>query len=171
MRTTPLTASAPPMALTAWVVILAPLVGLALKLVIEGWLTLYMLLFSPVLVIGYALVVLAAVRGMLRRQGVLRQPGRRSRAQVWAWLTSLGVIVLGLTLIDGGDTRESVQSTLTLLLGAPTSPSSAHDISGAIGWVAAVAWLVGWLALMVEWAVGVQAGRTPPPRVAPPVVE
>ncbi|MFJ6114539.1 hypothetical protein ACIQC8_10555 [Agrococcus sediminis] len=171
MHPTPAPASAPPMPLTAWVAILAPLVGIALKLASAGWLAVFLLFWSPLLLAGYVAVVLAAARGMLRRQGVLRRPERRSRARIWAWLTSVGVVVLGLTAIDGGDTRESVQSTLTLLLGAPTSPSPLHELSAGIGWAALVAWVVGWLALMVEWAVAVQATRRPVPRVAPPVVE
>ena len=155
------------MTLTVWITILAPLAALAIKLATAGWLVVFMLFWSPVLLGGYVLLVVAAARGMLRPQGVLREAARRTRATAWAWLTSVGVLLLACTIIDGGDSRESVHSLLTLAVGA-TSPSAAHDISGAIGWVAALAWLVGWVALMVEWAVGVQRHRPQRRRVSPP---
>ena len=157
------------MTLTAWVTILAPLAALAIKLATAGWLVVFMLFWSPVLFGGYVLLVVAAARGMLHRQGMLREGTRRRRATAWAWLTSAGALLLACTIIDGGDTRESVHSVLTLAVGT-TSPSAAHDVSGAIGWVAALAWLVGWVALMVEWAVGVQRHRPQRRRVSPPTV-
>ncbi|SDS16017.1 hypothetical protein [Agrococcus carbonis] len=163
-------ASGPPLTVTAWVAIVAPLVALVLKGLVPGWLIFFAVLWSPVLLIGYALLVVAAARGMLRRRGVLRRPERRVRARMWAWLTSVGVVLFGATIVDGGDTTESLQSLLTVLLGSPTTPSPAHDASAAIAWAAAAAWLVGWLALMVEWAVAVIAVRAPVPRVAPPRV-
>lgn len=157
------------MTLTARVTILAPLVALAIKLATAGWLVVFMLFWSPVLLGGYVLLVVAVGRGMLRHQGVLREGARRARAMAWAWLTSAGVLLLACTIVDGGDTRESVHSLLTLAAGA-TSPSAVHDVSGAIGWVAALEWLVGWVALMIEWAVGVQRRRPRSQRVAPPAV-
>ncbi|SFS11245.1 hypothetical protein SAMN04487783_1542 [Agrococcus baldri] len=168
--TTPATASGPPMTVVAWAAIVAPLVGFALKSVSSGWLMLFILLWSPVLIIGCVLLVVAVARGMLRRDGVLRQGARRTRSIVWAWLTSVGVVLLGFAMIDGGDTRESVQSLLTMLLGSPVSPSAAHDVSDALATLGAVAWLVGWLALVLEWAIGASRRRPKAPRVAPPAV-
>lgn len=158
------------MALTAWVSILAPLLALAMKLPTGGWLLVFILYASPLLLGGYVLLVVAVARGMLRRQGVLRERPRRARAIAWAWLTSIGVLLLGLTMIDGGDTPASVQSTLTLLLGAPESPSPAHALSENLAYGATIAWLVGWFALLVEWAVAGTRRRPEAPRVAPPKI-
>ena len=72
MHPTSAATSGPPMTLTAWVTILAPLAALAIKLATAGWLVVFMLFWSPVLIGGYVLLVVAAGRGMLRRQGVLR---------------------------------------------------------------------------------------------------
>lgn len=158
------------MTFTAWVTILAPLVALAVKFASFGWLFVFFVYSIPLWLGGYVLLVVCVARGMLRRQGVLREDARRTRATVWAWLTSVGVVLFGLTIVDGGDTRESVQSTLTLLLGAPVSPSSVHEVAAIVALIATAAWIVGWLALIVEWAVGAQRRRGEAPRVAPPVV-
>ncbi|WP_413317280.1 hypothetical protein AA0Z99_10940 [Agrococcus sp. 1P02AA] len=165
------TAAGRSMALTAWVTILAPLVAVAIKLASAGWLVVFLVLSSPLWLAGYALLVVCVSRGMLRTQGVLRERRRRVRARIWAWMTSIGVVLAGLTVIDGGDSPGSVQSTLTLLLGAPASSSSLHDLSELIALIAVLAWAVGWVALLVEWAVGAQSRRRAVPRVAPPVVE
>lgn len=156
------------MALTAWVTIIAPVIAVAIKAVSGGWLMIYVIFWSPLWIAGYVLLVIAVARGMLRRQGVLRVGSRRKRATLWAWSTSLGVLLFAFALVDGGDTRESIQSTLTLTLGAPISPSVAHEVSAGIAYAAAVAWAGGWIALLVEWAVGVQRRRPAVPRVAPP---
>lgn len=158
------------MALTAWVTILAPIVAVLIKAASGGWLMVYVIFWSPLWIAGCALLVVAVVRGMLRQQGVLRVGARRTRATLWAWATSLGVMLFAFTVIDGGDTRESIQSSLTLVLGGPTSPSAAHDVSAGIAYVAVVAWLGGWLALLVEWVVGVQRRQPVEARVAPPAV-
>ncbi len=159
------------MAVTAWVTILAPLVAVAIKLASAGWLLVFLVFSSPLWLAGYALLVVCVARGLLRRQGVLREGRRRTRARIWAWLTSVGVVLVSLAVIDGGDSAESVQSTLTLLLGAPASSSFTHDLSEFIALLALLPWALGWFALLVEWAVGAQARRQAVPRVAPPVVE
>ncbi len=175
MAAPPTRASAPgmaaPMALTAWVLILAPLVALALKLPSFGWSFVFFLFSIPLWLGGYAMLVACAARAMLRARGVLREGGaRRVRATVWAWLTSIGVMLFGFTLVDGGDSPASVQSTLTLLLGAPLSPSLAHEVSAAIAYAAVAMWVIGWFALLVEWSAARQQRQGEAPRVAPPVV-
>ncbi|WP_347754778.1 hypothetical protein [Agrococcus sp. ProA11] len=168
MQSSPTAASGPSLALTAWVTMLAPLVAVLIKAASGGWLLVMVVWSSPLWLAGYVLLVVAAARGMLRQQGVLREGARRTRATLWAWLTSVGVLLFAFSVVDGGDTRESIQSTLTLALGAPISPSAAHEVSAGIAYVAVVAWAGGWVALLVEWAVGVQRRRPVVPRVAPP---
>lgn len=169
-------ASDPLLIVVGIITIAAPIVAVLAKLPSFGWLMLIVIVWGFLLWIpGYAVLVLAVARGMLRRRGVLRVGARRIRSIVWALLTSIGVVVLGLTLVDGGDTRESIQSTLTIMLGSPMSPSPAHALSESIGWVAAVAWLAGYVGLVVEWIVGAQRARGAaapiPPPVAPPRVD
>ena len=154
----------------AWVAILAPLVAIALKLPTGGWLLVGMVFSFPIWLIGYAGVVVPAAVGMLRRRGSLRRPGHRTRAIVWSWLTSIGVLIVGLTVVDGGDTSESVASTLGLMLGSTGTDSPVNDVSAVIATVAAIPWLGGLLALLVEWMVSLARRRTEAPRVAPPVV-
>lgn len=152
-----------------WLAIAAPLLAIALKLPTGGWLLVGMFFSFPIWLLGYAAVMTAAV-SMLRRRGALRAPGHRTRAVVWAWITSIGVIVTGFTVVDGGDTSESVASTLGLVVGQTGSGSPVNDISNAIAAVAAMAWLAGWLALVVEWMIAMAMRRQDAPRVAPPVV-
>lgn len=156
------------------VTIVAPIVAVLAKLPSFGWLMLIVIVWGFLVWIpGYAVLIIAVARGMLRSRGAMRVGARRTRSIIWALLTSIGIVVLGLTLVDGGDTRESVQSTLTIMLGSPTSPSAAHALSETIGWVAAVAWLTGYVGLIVEWIVAAEiARRAQPaaPRVAPPQI-
>ena len=152
-----------------WLAIVAPLAAIALKLPTGGWLLVGMVFSFPIWLLGYAALTTAAV-SMLRRRGVLRAPGHRTRAVIWAWLTSIGVMVVGFTVVDGGDTSESVASTLALVAGQTGVDSPVNDVSNAIAGVAAIAWLAGWLALIVEWMVAMARRRQDAPRVAPPVV-
>ena len=125
------------------IAIAAPIIAVAVHLPAGGWLLLILFVSGLLWLAGYALLVVAVSLGMLRRRGQLRFGNRRIRAIVWALLTSVGVVILGFALIDGGDTEESVQSTLTLMLGAPVSPSPAHSLSEAVSWIAAAAWCAG----------------------------
>lgn len=149
----------------------APIIAVLVKLPSGGWLMVFFFFSGLLWLGGYALLAVAVSRGMLRRRGQLRVPGaRRTRAIVWALLTSIGVVVLGLTLVDGGDSPNSIQSTLTLMLGEPQSPSPAHSVSEAIAFAAATAWIVGYVALVVEWIVAAQSSRRSAAPVPPPVV-
>lgn len=140
-----------PMVLTASVALLAPLLALFIKGNQAGWLNFFVLLASPLLLAGYVLLVLAA-RSMLRRGGALRASALRPRARIWAWATSLGVLATTLTIADG-HTPETIQSSLTTLLGAPRFPSPVHLASTVACCVAAAAWLAGWAGLLLTWSV------------------
>ncbi|WP_404312150.1 hypothetical protein LG314_12765 [Agrococcus terreus] len=175
----PAPASAPPvparrdaaLAAAGWVAILAPVLALLLKLPSFGWFMVVIIWSSPLWILGYVLLVVAVSLGMLRRRASLREPrSRRTRSIVWAWLTSAGVVLLGLALVDGGDTSESVQSTLTMLLGVPGGSSGANDASMVVAGVGALAWIVGYVALVVEWLAALAKRQAEAPRVAPPVV-
>lgn len=150
--------------------IAAPIMGWLAKLPTGGWLMVALIWAAPLWLGGYVALVLAVSLGMLRRRAPLRAGPARVRSIIWAMLTSVGIVVLGFTLIDGGDTRESIQSTLTASLGSPESGSPAHAVSEAIAWVAAAAWLAGYAGLVIEWIVGSALARRPAERVAPPVI-
>ena len=155
--------------IAGWAAILAPLVGLALKFVSAGWLLVVMVWTFPVWILGYALVVVAAAHGMLRRKGALRAPDAvRRRAVIWALAASIGVVLVGLTIIDGGDTAESIGSALTRMFGAD-GDSALADTSSAIVAPAVAAWLIGSIALVVEWIAALVRRRRQSKRVAPPV--
>ncbi|GAA3593216.1 hypothetical protein [Agrococcus terreus] len=154
-----------------WIAIAAPLLALAVKLPSFGWLMVGAIWMSPLLLGGYALLVLAAARGMLRRGATLRAPRwARIRAIAWAWLTSGGVVLVGLAIVDGGDTMASVQSTLTILLGSSGGDSPLHDASMVLALVGAIAWGVGWLGLIAEWLSSIAGRRWEAAQVAPPVL-
>ncbi|MGM1029005.1 MAG: hypothetical protein ACQEWM_03920 [Actinomycetota bacterium] len=165
-------ASGPSLAGIGAVTLAAPIIAVLVKLPSGGWLMVFFFLSGLLWLGGYALLAVAVSRGMLRRQGQLRAPGaRRVLAVAWALLTSVGVVVLGVTIVDGGDSPGSIQSTLTLMLGEPQSPSPAHAVSGAIAYAAAAAWIVGYIALVVEWIVAAGSSRQAAPPVPPPVVQ
>lgn len=157
------------LAVAGWVAILAPVLALLLKLPSFGWFMVIVIWTSPLWILGYVLLVVVVSLGMLRRRASLREPrSRRTRSIVWAWLTSAGVVLLGLALVDGGDTNESVQSTLTMLLGVPGGSSGPNDASMVVAGVGALAWIVGYVALLMEWLAALARRRAEAPRVAPP---
>lgn len=169
-RYAPPPATGPGAAVAGALAIAAPIIAVLVKLPSTGWLMVFFFFSGPLWLAGYALLVVAVSMGMLRRRGQLRFGARRIRAIVWALLTSVGIVALGFTMVDGGDSPGSIQSTLTLMLGAPESPSSAHDLSEAISWMAAVAWVVGYVALVIEWIVAASGSRRPVAPVPPPVL-
>lgn len=163
--------SGPSLAAIGTVTLATPIIALLVWLPSAGWLLVFFFLSGLLWLGGYALLAVVVSRGMLRRSSQLRAPGaRRTRAIIWALLTSVGIVVLGLTIVDGGDSASSIQSTLTLMLGAPESPSPAHAVSEAIAYAAAAAWIVGYVALVVEWVVAARSSRRAAPLVPPPVV-
>lgn len=152
------------------IAIAAPIVAVLVKLPSSGWLMVFFFISGLLWLAGYALLIVAVSLGMLRRRGHLRFGARRIRAIIWALLTSVGIVALGFTVVDGGDSPGSIQSTLTLTLGAPESPSPVHSLSEAISGIAAVAWIGGWIALVIEWIVAAGRSRRAAAPVAPPVL-
>lgn len=151
--------------LTGIALIVLPLLALGLKLFSFGWMMVF-LLFGPVLVLaaGYVLQLVIAAQGFLRRGGPIREPRARIRANAAAWTTSLGIVALGVFMPDGGDTGYG--STLQVWLGAYGSSDGAtamHEatdgLTEALAWIAAAAWIGGFVWLFVEWVIGLAERR------------
>lgn len=163
--------SAPSVTVAGWAAAMAPFIGLLLMVPTAGWLLAAMIWTFPIWVIGYAAVATAVTFGMLRRRGVLRAPSAaRGRAIAWAWLASIGVVIVGFTVVGGGDAPDSVGSMLTSMLGVTDSASPLVAVSSIVSFVAAVPWLAGSVALVVEWMAAVARRRPRAEPVAPPNV-
>ncbi|KAA9130716.1 hypothetical protein [Microbacterium caowuchunii] len=134
--------------LTGVSLIVLPLVGAAFKILWPGWMLVIILFVSPVLLIGYGLQVAIAASGFLSARAVLRD-GERRRPALWAaWLTAIGVVVVGLFFGDGGDS--SWGSAFMYIVGAESDDGVAA-VSSVLAWVGAIAWIGGWIWLVVEW--------------------
>lgn len=138
--------------------IVAPLVGIALKLFSFGWL-MVLILMGPVLVLvlGYALQVAIAARGFLSARDSFGSRAKLARRA--AWLTSGGFVLLCTTMIDGGD--GPMGSTLQVWLGAHGPNADAvhattDALTSVLAWVGAAAWLGGFVWLVIEWIVALR---------------
>lgn len=129
--------------------IVLPFVALLVKFVVPGWMLVFMLLYSPVLLIGWATQIVIAANGLLRARGVLRTGSAGLRPIIAAWLTSAAVVGVGFFLIDGGDDGNS-GSAFTELAGT-SSTSAGSDLSMILCLVCAVVWAGAWLWLLIEW--------------------
>src|SRR5690554_4626798 len=67
-----------------------------------------------ILIIGYILQIVIAAQGFLSRRNLFGE--RAHAASVAAWISSIGVVLLGILLPDGGDSHYG--STLQVWLGA-----------------------------------------------------
>lgn len=141
--------------------IVAPLVGLLLKFFSFGWMVVFML-FGPIFVMasGYIIQIIIAAQGFLSSNSLFDEK-RLKRATIAAQATIAGILVLGFTMPDGGDNDRG--STLQVMFGAygPNAQSvlAATDwLTNLLALVAAIAWIVGWCWLAVEW-IGAFADR------------
>ncbi len=146
--------------ITGIALIVLPLLGVGLKMLSFGWYSVF-LLFGPIFVMagGYVVQVVAAVQCFLVKRDLLGVS--RVRARIAAWLTSVGIVVLGITMPDGGDMYFG--STLQVWLGAhgenAGSVHAATDaLTAAIAWVAAIVWVGGFVWFLIEW-IGAHARR------------
>lgn len=128
--------------------IAVPIIAVAVKLAWPGWLLVIILFVSPALLLGYALQVVVAATGFLSRRAVLRTSPARRRALIAAWLSAVGFLVGAFFLVDGGD--QDWGSPFMYVIGS-ASDDAVADVSSAISTVAGVAWLGGWLWLVIEW--------------------
>ncbi|MBO1900929.1 hypothetical protein J4H92_03075 [Leucobacter weissii] len=146
----------PAAVVTGVALIVLPLAALVLKGFSTGWLMLVIIL-GPILVLiaGYALQIVIAAQGFLSSRALFASAAARSRATVAAWLTLVGVVLLGVFLTDGGDVGYG--STFQVWLGAYGPDADAvhaatDALNDTVALVAAVAWVGGFVWLVAEWA-------------------
>lgn len=154
----PMPRSEAPLALAAIALIVLPLVGLAIKFAWPGWMLVFALFVSPLLLIGYVMQIIIAATGFLGRRAAFRSSGARTRALSAAWLTSVSVVVTAFFMIDGGDMEWG--SAFMYVVGR-ASDSELGDVSSAVSYIAGIAWVGGWVWLLVEWIAALAARRRP----------
>ena len=138
--------------------ILFPLLGVAAKLVYPGWMLVIALWYGGLLLLpGYIVQIVIAATGLLGSRGVLRRAKGAWRSITAAWVTSVGILGVGLFLIDGGDDGRS-ESAMTVLLGMTDSPD-AKDLSMVLALIFGFLWLAGWAYLVIEWIVQLVLAR------------
>ncbi|MFT3899147.1 MAG: hypothetical protein QM728_02745 [Gordonia sp. (in: high G+C Gram-positive bacteria)] len=140
---------------TGVALIAAPVLALLVKLISFGWLVVMLIFgfFVPLAV--WILLIVIAKQGFLTGARDLFGPAR-VRATIAAWLASIGVVVTGFFVPDGGDTKESEGSTFQVLLGVhgpdgDSIRSSTNSITGLLTAAGLALWAAGFLWLFVEW--------------------
>ncbi|MDI6021941.1 hypothetical protein QBL02_00110 [Leucobacter sp. UT-8R-CII-1-4] len=146
--------------ITGVALIVLPLVALGFKMWSFGWYTVFML-FGPIFVMAgaYVMQVILAVQCYLVKSDLLG--AARKRATFAAWLSSVGFLMLGITMPDGGDTGYG--STLQVWLGsyganADAIHAATDTLTYVLAVVSAIAWVGGFVWLMIEW-IGAHARR------------
>ncbi len=146
-------------ALAGIVLIVVPLIAAGVKVASFGWLMVMLVMYLapiPLMLIGYVLQLVLAIRGFLRRDGYIRTAPNRARAVAAAWVTSLGALFTAFFVVDGGD--QGWGSTFMVWFGLE-SDVAAGDVSSALSFIAGAAWVLGWVWLLVEWILAKQAAR------------
>ncbi len=144
------------LAAAAIALIVLPLVGLAIKVAWPGWMLLFVMMVSPVLLIGYVMQIIIAITGFLTRRAVFRTSAGRTRALTAAWLTAVGIVVTAFFFVDGGDTEWG--SAFMYTVGGASS-SELGNVSSAVSYVFGIVWVGGWIWLLVEWIIALMARR------------
>ncbi len=133
--------------------IVAPLLGLALKMFSFGWM-MFFVIFGPIfiMVAGYVVQVIIAAQGFLSKKNLFGAGLRR--AVIAALTTSIGIVLLGIFMQDGGDSGYG--STLQVWLGsygehADAVHAATDGLTNVVSIVAAIAWVGGFLWLFAEW--------------------
>ena len=138
--------------------ILMPLLGFLLKTFSAGWL-LIAVMWGPIflMVPGYALVCVIAGTSYFSRFAALQAPGKRVRLTLSAWTTSIGIVMLGFFLVDGGDAGD-YGSTFQYAIGLPRRGdggadihAATDDLSSTLAMLGAMLWLGGYVWLLIEW--------------------
>lgn len=147
--------------LTGVALIVVPLLAWAMKFFSFGWMVV-IIIFGPILVLlaGYAMQIVMAAQGFLSKRELFGPA--RLRATIAAWLTSFGVLALGIFMPDGGDSDYG--STLQVWLGVygPNSEAvhaATDDLTAFLALIAGVVWVGGFIWLFIEWAVGLGRRR------------
>jgi len=118
-------------------------------------LLLMLLVPIPLMLAGYIVQIVLAIRGYLRAGGFVHTAPNRARLVAAAWATTIGGVLTAFFTVDGGDHEWG--STFMLWTGL-ASNSAAGDVSTVLAWIAASAWVLGWVWLVVEWIL---ARRSP----------
>lgn len=145
---------------TGIALIVLPLIAIGLKMCSFGWYMVIMI-FGPIFVMagGYVVQVILAAQCYLVKSDLLGVS--RTRATIAAWLSSIGFLVLGITMPDGGDTGYG--STMQVWLGsyganAEAIHAATDTLTYVLAIVSAIAWVAGFVWLMIEW-IGAHARR------------
>lgn len=150
---------------TGIALIVLPLVAWGLKFFSFGWM-MVIVLYGPIfaLIAGYAVQIVIAVQGFIGTRDPIWRGAVRIRATVAAWATSIGAVLLGIFMPDGGDTGYG--STLQVWLGAYSDPEGASAMHEAtdrltemLAQLSAAVWIAGFLWLLVEWVAGLVRRR------------
>ncbi len=157
MTTQPRTSPVDTPALWAGLALIAlPLLATLVRLAWPGWYLVIILMISPVLIIGYILQVVIAANGFLSARGVLRAASVRRRALIAAWLSAAGCLVTSFFFVDGGDSDWG--SAFMHVIGA-ASDDAMGNVSAVVSLLAGIAWIGGWLWLLVEWITALVRAR------------
>ena len=152
--------SSVPLTITGLALIIVPLLALAVKVASFGWFMVIALwpLYIPVLLLGgWVMQIIIASTGFFGRRALLAGRRGATRAIIAAWVTSAGVLLVALFLVDGGDS--SWGSTFMYWTGT-ASDTGVSAISEVLCGIAMIPWIGGWLWLLVEWiAAHVQRSR------------
>lgn len=138
-----------------------PLAAIVIKLAWPGWMLFFVLLASPVLLIGYAVQAIIASTGFFGKRALFRvgvKPSGNGRARAFgaAWLTSVAVLLTALFFVDGGDVDWG--SAFMYIVGQ-ASNDDLGNISGALSIFFGIIWVGGWVWLLVEWILAISAQR------------
>lgn len=148
---------AAPLTIAGIALIVVPLIAVGVKTASFGWymvLAIWTLYVPALLLLGWILQITVAATACFGRRA--RFAGRnRGRAIAAAWTTSLGVLAFALCLVDGGDTTWG--STLMYWTGT-AGDDAVGTLSTVLAWAALVAWIGGWVWLVVEWIMALTRG-------------
>ena len=133
--------------------IVAPLLGIAFKMFSFGWM-MFFVIFGPIfiMVAGYIVQIIIAAQGFFSTRDLFGAGAKR--AAIAALTTSIGIVLLGIFMQDGGDVGYG--STLQVWLGsygehADAVHAATDGLTDVVAILAAVAWVGGFLWLFAEW--------------------
>lgn len=154
---------------TGVLLLIAPLIAIALKLLSFGWMMVLIMMGPALLLIaGYVVQAVIAVQGFLSKRALFGGPGggvpvpARGRAAVAAWITSIGVMATAILTPDGSDSGYG--STLQLWLGSYGPDADAvHEATDTLNdtlfFIAAAVWVLGFVWQFVAWIMALVQRR------------
>lgn len=140
---------------TGIALIVLPLIAWGFKLMSFGWMIVFVL-FGPIviLLVGYVLQIIIASQGFLSKNGIFGPAMKR--ATIAAWATSVGIVLLGIFMPDGGDAGYG--STLQVWLGsygenAQAVHSATDTLTEVLAIISGLVWVAGFGWLFLEWLI------------------